>query len=54
MEKHELQSVLDNLRRERKQLIEQYHGVRPSRVSTDLGLLSERIEQLKEEILGLD
>lgn len=43
--------VLANLLKERSDLIRKHSGVRASWVSTDVALLSERIERLRAEII---
>lgn len=50
----EEKDVLANLLKERGDLIRKYTGVRPSWVSTDVALLGERIERLREEIIAAE
>lgn len=46
--------VLANLLKERSDLIRKHTGVRPSWVSTDVALLGERIDRLREEIIAAE
>jgi len=55
MDKETLQARLEGLQKDNKRLLDRYgDGVRPSWVSTDIAINSQRIKDTLEEIRQLD